>query len=116
LGWNFNQADPNQHLTEICWSNLDYAVIGYACECLDDAGRKAALETIGLKITTIEDAWHPSVTDLMSEWNRLLSRFQPYARASSIAGSGEDWLTENQTFLPFDKTQNWYAVMKFNVA
>lgn len=115
LNWNFNRAEPNQHLTEICWSNLDYAVIGYAVECMDGAGRKAIGDAIFLEISTLEDVWRASLTDVVSEWNRLLSKFQPYARALVVVASDEDWLTQNRTYWPFDNDKNRYVMMKFNV-
>jgi hypothetical protein len=115
LVWNFNQADPNQHLFEIHWSDLDYAVVAYACECMDDPGRKAALDQIRQEMRTLEDSWHVSITDIVTAWNRLLSKFQPYARAASVVDSNEDLLTENQTYWPFDQSQNQYVMMKFRM-
>ena len=41
--------------------------------------------------------WHPSLTDIITNWNRLLSRLHPYALASAVAKNGEDWLTETKT-------------------
>ncbi len=105
LNWCFNREDPNQHLFKIHWCDLDYAVVAYACECMDEAGRTAALETIRAELGTLDDAWHASFSDLITNWNRLLSRFQPYARAVSIIGSKEDWLTEERTYRPFDQSQ-----------
>ena len=37
--WQFDVAAPDTHLLKICWAELDYAVVGYAVECMDDAGR-----------------------------------------------------------------------------
>jgi hypothetical protein len=115
LKWCFNREDANQHLFEIHWCDLDYAVVAYACECMDEAGRNAALETIRAELDTVDNAWHVSFSDLITNWNRLLSRFQPYARAISIVGSEEDWLTEERTYWPFDQSQNEYFKMKYRV-
>jgi hypothetical protein len=33
--WCFDQANPEAHLLAVNWSQLDYALAGYASECLD---------------------------------------------------------------------------------
>jgi hypothetical protein len=57
--------------------------------------------------------WHNSITGIVTAWNRILSQFQPYAHASEILKSGEDWLAESQTYLPFDPAHNTYLAMKY---
>jgi hypothetical protein len=115
LRWDFDRADLNQHMTEISWSGLDYALVGYACECMDEAGREVALNSIRAEVQTLEDHWHASFTELLSEWYRLLSRFQPYGHACSVAANGEDWLTESRVYFPFEPLQNGYLIMKYNM-
>jgi hypothetical protein len=61
----------------------------------------------------LDDVWHNSITDIVTAWNQLLSQFQPYARASEISKSGEDWLTESRTYLPFDPAKDTYLAMKY---
>lgn len=114
--WNFNGADPNTHIFSINWCDLDYALVGYACECMDDAVRKNAIETIRKDLETIDNRWHPSLTDIITNWNRLLSRLQPYALASAVAENGEDWLTETKTCLLFDPSKDKCRAMKYRVA
>jgi hypothetical protein len=111
--WDFNRADSNQRLTAISRSDLDYALVGYANECMDEAERQAALNSVSSEVQTLEDRWHASFTDILAEWYRLLSRFQPYGHARSIAANGEDWLTEARVYFPFEPSQNRYLMMKY---
>ncbi len=115
LQWDFNRADSNQHLTAISWSDLDYALVGYACECMDEAAREAALNSIRAEVQTLEHHWHASFTDILASWYRLLSRFQPYGHACSVAANGEDWLPESRIYFPFEPSQNVYLMMMYNV-
>jgi hypothetical protein len=113
LQWDFNRADPNQHLTGICWSDLDYAVVAYACECMDEAARNSAMDRIRAELQTLEHCWHASFTDILSCWNRLLSRFQPYAHATFISNTAEDWLPEIRTYFAFDPSANAYTHLMY---
>jgi hypothetical protein len=114
LQWDFDRADPNLHLTAISWSDLDYALVGYAIECLDEAGREAASNAVSARVQTLEDRWHTSFTDILAEWFRLLSRFQSYGHARSLALTGDDWLPESRVYFPFEPSQNKYVMMKYN--
>ena len=95
---------------------LDYAVVGYACECLDDAGRNKAMDLIRGELQVLDDRWHASVTDITTAWNRLLSQFQPYAHALHAISTGDDWLTENREYWPFDQSKEGYVIIKFGVS
>jgi hypothetical protein len=97
----------------ISWCDLDYALVGYACECMDDTDRNNVIQAIRKDLETVDKSWHSSLTDVITDWNRLLSRLQPYAYASLVAKSAKDWLTENKTCLPFDPSTNEYITMKY---
>jgi hypothetical protein len=116
LQWGFNQADPNQHLMAISWSDLDYAVVAYACECMDEAARNSAMDRIRAEVQTLENRWYTSFTDILTCWNRLLSQFQPYAHATFIASNtSEDWLPEIQSYFAFDPSANAYTHLMYRV-
>ena len=116
LDWNFGQADPNQHLFWISWCDLDFALVGYACECMDDAAREGTVAAIRNGLQSSDNRWHASFTDFVTEWNRLLSKLQPYAYALNVAHSNDDWLAEKQTSWPFDPTKDKYLTMKYRVS
>jgi hypothetical protein len=82
------------------WSDLDYAVVGYALECMTEAARSEAMESIRHQISALENHWYKSFSDIITAYNRLVSQFQPYAHASLVARNDGDWLPETNTYLP----------------
>jgi len=115
LEWNFNERDSNQHMFWVAWCDLDFALVGYACECMNDTERQDMIQSIGRELQTFDKRWYASYTDIISTWNRLLSRLQPYARASRLPAEGEDWFTDNQVCYPFNPTSDKYPVLKYQV-
>jgi hypothetical protein len=113
--WRFDEANPNTHLFAVNWSDLDYAVVAFACECMSDAERTSEMSTIRHELEVLDLRWYTSVTDIVSAWNRLLSRFQLYAHASHAMGTGEDWLPETKTYMPADLATNEYITTKYKV-
>ncbi len=113
--WEFNRAESSQHLLNINWSELDYAIVGYACECLDATGRSDAMNLIIRKLQVLEENWYASIMDIVTAWNRLLSAFQPYAHAQAAIASGGEWLSESQQYWPFDPATNQYVMMKYRL-
>jgi hypothetical protein len=113
--WQFNCGKGDQHLFEINWSDLDYALVGYACECMDEAERDQVMKSILHEIQAIDNRWYPSLTDIITAWNCLLSRFQPYAYASQVVGKKEEWLSETKTYWPFVPSANVYFMMKYGI-
>jgi hypothetical protein len=99
----------------INWSDLDYAVVAYACECMDEVARNSAMNSIRAELQTLENLWHASFTDILTCWNRLLSQFQPYAHATFIADTGQDWLPETRTYFAFDPVANAYMQLMYRV-
>ncbi|MBX9823590.1 MAG: hypothetical protein K2Y27_01220 [Xanthobacteraceae bacterium] len=113
LAWNFDQV-KGDHLLETRFSDLDFAIVGYALECLDDVGRPARLDEILEKLATLDANWHASYHVMIATWHRLLSQFQPFAHAFEIKrNAAQDWLLINRTYLPFDPQQNGYFAMKY---
>lgn len=113
LAWDFDAANIDTHVLRICWSELDYAIVGFAMECADDAERTQTLTAIAARLSTIEDAWHKSETDIRSAWFRLLSLFQPYAHATFQINQPDDWLPEKQTYLPPEIANGEYFSLRY---
>lgn len=90
-------------------------MVAFACECMSDDDRTKVMNTVRSELQVLEDRWHASVTDIVTAWNRLLSQFQPYAHASHAIITGEDWLLETKTCLPFDPSTDEYLVMKYKM-
>ncbi|WP_322065146.1 hypothetical protein [Burkholderia ubonensis] len=85
--WNFGVVE-GPHMFEIAWSEFDYAIVAYCLECLDEESRRKKQHAIVREIYTVEDRWHRSFTDFVTERNRLLSILQPYAHADHVAENG----------------------------
>jgi hypothetical protein len=113
--WNFEEADSNKHLIGINWSVLDYARVAFACECMKEADRLAAMKTTRDELQAIDDCWHASLSDLVTAWHRLLSRCQPYAHAIKVSADGDDWLYD-KIYLPFDTSTNDFLRRKYRMA
>jgi hypothetical protein len=109
--WRFDATDKNTHLFECTFSPLDYAVVGYACECMTDAEREAAIAELFNELKNLSDVWHESVTDFTSAWSRLISLFQPYAHARTIAETGGDWLVSDRVYFFYDPNTDYYLTM-----
>jgi hypothetical protein len=114
--WAFNKADPNQHLMAVNWSDLDYAIVAYALECMDEAVRNDAMLAIGREMETLEHRWHASLTDILTAWYRLLSQLQPYAHASTVAKNGGDWLPQGVSYMQNAVVQSKYLALMYNRA
>jgi hypothetical protein len=115
LVWDFDRANPNSRMTTICRSDLDYAVVAYARECLDEAGRESALNAIRAEAQTLEHRWYESVSDLHAAWYRLLSRFQPYAHSVCTAAQEADWLPNGRLYFSFDPEANKYLLAMYEM-
>lgn len=113
LTWNFRQPNSNLHLFWIVCSDFDYGVVAYACECLNEADRTKAVDDIREELAHLDEKWHASATDILTAWNKLLSKFQPYAHASQVITNSGDWLNEVNPYLPWDPSTNGYLMMKY---
>ena len=113
--WQFASADKDRHLFKIEVSVLDYSIVGYATECMTETQRGDAIINVCAKLNLLENRWHKSISDCISDWNRLLSQLQPYAHASEIAKNQEDWLVQGKTYTPCNLKDDQYLAMMFNV-
>jgi hypothetical protein len=113
--WNFDEGNRGTHLFSVHRSPLDYALVGYAVECLDQTGRDSAVENTRRRLETVEDAWHPSISDIVTAWNRLLSHLQPYAHAAEVLSKSKAWLAETDMYIPFDPGTDRYLALRFRI-
>jgi hypothetical protein len=111
--WDFDRANPQTHLVEICRSDLDYAIVGFASECLDDAGRAAMFRELFERLKTLENSWYASISDCLSEFRRIMSAYQPLSQAEHALQSGDDWFTETKVHFPFAPSQSEYWMMRY---
>jgi hypothetical protein len=113
--WRFDQGNQSANLVEINWSNLDFAIVAYACECMSDVDREKIGETVWNELQQMEHQWHTSFVGAVTAWNRTLSYLQPFAHASHAIRNGEDWLPQTRTYLPFDPSHSQYLMAKYRL-
>jgi hypothetical protein len=114
--WDFGRSDPNTHLFEIRTSLLDYAIVGYAIECLGANAAMQARIDIATKALSLHQNWYLSSSAMVTDWNRSLSSFQPFGHTEHIlAGNNEDWLCKARNYLPVD-TQTDYLKLKYRMS
>jgi hypothetical protein len=113
LAWRFDAADNNTHLLAVSRSELDYAIVGFAMECLDSTAQTEALTEIGSWLRAMEYAWYKSEADIKSAWFRELSIFQPYAHAVQVGATTEDWLIETRVYCPSEVANNPYLKLRY---
>jgi hypothetical protein len=109
--WQFEEADLDKCLFEVAFSELDYAVVGYIVNCMTESERDEVINAIYDKLDGLQNIWFTSHTDYQTEFNRLLSRLQPYLYARSMNNTSEDWLLIEKQYYPFDPKENRYVVM-----
>ena len=108
--WQFDIKNNETLLFKISCTALDYAVVGYAIECMDNTGRDQILTEIRESLSSLDKRWYLSISSCITEYNRLLSMFQPYAYAKSVIG--KDWLIGTTIYQPFNET---YLSMMFSI-
>lgn len=114
--WDFDRSDPDAHLQEIRASLLDYAIVGYAIECLGSNAVVQARTELVAKALGLHQNWYGSSSEMMADWNRSLSSVQPFAHAEHILANGpEDWMCKTRMYLPVD-SQTDYLKLKYRTS
>jgi hypothetical protein len=97
--WNFDLASGKNLITP-ARSVLDFAVLGWLLESAPVDFAQTEIAAFGIQLQAIDAEWHASVTTLRSAVNRLLSRYQLFARAIAIRAGSLDWLDDVHPNLP----------------
>jgi hypothetical protein len=113
--WNFGLTEKTENLVKIGHCELDYAVVGYAVECMDIQSRTQKCNDLVATLSALPASWHASETEFRRAVNQILSCFQPYAYAHQM-GPGDDWLLEGRQFLPFDPRTDRYNAMLYKIS
>lgn len=114
ISWRFGLNEKGANLTKIARCELDYALVGYFTECIDDVQRQHVLDSLNKELQAVEDLWHPDITGCISELNAVLSKMQPFFLAISVIDTDADWIEKNKIMrLPFDPDQEIYHILKY---
>jgi len=116
LKWEFGKDEElTNPLMKIGNCELDYAIVGYAVECMTGQQREDKCAALVAELSSINEAWHVSEADFIGAVNSTLSIFQPYAYGRQVTAS-DDWLiAQDRYFLPFDPQTNRYHSMLFKM-
>ncbi|MEA2873863.1 MAG: hypothetical protein QOH67_3839, partial [Hyphomicrobiales bacterium] len=87
--WDFARSESETNLLQIRGSVLDYAIVGYAIECLDINTAAKTRSDILTRCLGLHQNWYVSATAMTTGWNRCLSSFQPFGHGEHIL-SGSD--------------------------
>lgn len=110
------RSETDTHLLHIRASILDYAIVGYAIECLDTNAAARARSDIIARCLRLHQMWHVSAKAMTTDWNRCLSLFQPFGHAEHVLSAGnEDWLCKTKNYLP-GATQTDYFKVKYRMS
>jgi hypothetical protein len=108
--WDFGNAESTHGLTDIVGCELDYALVGYAVECMTKGEVDEARTSIFEEFVNLPKVWHESAVAFRTAMNRLFYYFQPYCHAS-MSPSAVDWLMEGRYYTPFDNKVDRYAAL-----
>ncbi|MHB1700177.1 MAG: hypothetical protein ACYCSN_08565 [Acidobacteriaceae bacterium] len=111
LQWRFGKNDPTEAMMRIGTSDLDYALVGYALECMSAEQLAQRCTMLSTELLELGEHWHSSEVAFIEATSRILSTFQPYAYAHRISPNDE-WLAKEASYvLPFDPDKDRYAAM-----
>jgi len=115
MKWGFGKNDPTETLMRIGRCELDYAIVGYALECMTAEQHNEICATLATDLSLIDESWHASATAFIQAVSLILSTFQPYAYARQDC-CDHDWLMpEGEYCLPFDPHTDHYRAMFYMV-
>jgi hypothetical protein len=111
--WRFGKDESTDPLMRVGCCELDYAIAGYAVECMTVQQRDDKCAAAVAELSSINELWYASETEFIQSVAGILSSFQPYAFARQI-GANDDWLiTEGRYILPFDPQTERYTAMLY---
>jgi hypothetical protein len=113
--WNFGERDGHSALTGITFSNVDFAIVGYAVECLTPEEREANIAGCLDVVGRAEHVWHKSQIDFMHYIYRALSRVQPFSHARDCGTDRDNWLWSKSGGYFFDQLDDPYWRLRYGL-
>jgi hypothetical protein len=113
--WNFNERDGHSAPTEITLSNIDFAIVGYAVECLTLEERETHIAGCLDIVERAEHVWHKSQLDFMHYIYRTLSRSQPFLHARDCGTDRDNWLWNKTGKYFFDQLDDPYWQLRYGL-
>lgn len=111
--WNYAESIDANNLSWIAVSTLDYAVLGYLIECLEDSDFDRAFSESFDAMNVVGHRWYSDVSRYHTEWYRCLSRWAIYQFAKNVREQESDWTFPDSYSLPFDPEMDRYHALKY---
>lgn len=106
--WSFGAQSDHSIYSEITVSNMDFAVVGYASECLTPKEREAYIAGCWHVAERAELMWHRSQREFMNYIYRGLSRLQPFYHSGICGADRDKWLWDKGSGYLVDQLDDPY--------
>ena len=113
--WNFGERDGHSAPTEITLSNMDFAIVGYAVECLTSEERETHIAGCLDAVGRAAHVWHKSQLNSMHYIYRALSRSQPFLHARGCGTDRDNWLWIKSRGYFFDLLDDPYWRLRYGL-
>lgn len=113
--WDFEAAQGSSRLTAISLSSLDFAVVGYAVECLTPEERDALVDACLGDLQRTELRWHKSQREFMEHTYRVMSRLQPLAHARTVGADRRRWLRDKDADFLLDRFGQPFWMQRYHL-
>lgn len=114
--WDFAKNDTDTALVWMAVSELDFALIGYAVECVSDSELRTMQEALAAELTTVKDHWYSDRVGFNSAWYRALSRWQIFTYAAGVRDRRYEWEAPWKVLMPFDPSADSYCTMSLGTS
>jgi hypothetical protein len=101
--WNFGEKEAARSITAIAHCELDYALVGYAVNCMSEEERQKNILETSINLSTLDLRWFGSVMNFSDEKYLLLSRIQPILH---VMTEPSNWLAAVD-YWPLEKTDRY---------
>jgi hypothetical protein len=113
--WNFGERDGHSAPTEITLSNIDFAIVGYAMECLAPEERETHIARCMDTVEQAERVWHKSQLNFMHYIYRVLSHSRPFLHARDCGTDRDNWLWRKDSNYFFDQLDAPYWRLRYSL-
>ncbi|SFB50375.1 hypothetical protein SAMN03159488_04517 [Pseudomonas sp. NFIX10] len=109
--WSFNSVDQSKYLFQVSGSELDFAVVGYYVECVNESERQRVIDECLSRVEQVGLIWFESVSAYDTAVFKALSELQLCCRAQEAGMSKVDWL-KSSIFMPAWKEGQRYRYIR----
>lgn len=109
--WKFGIPTEDVVLTQVAWSQIDFAVVGYFVEVLSAADLEVRRSEFSKVFWDMQFDWWDNIVDLIHDYHYEISKF---ALLPDTSASASDWSLPTNYRIPYDPNQDRYSDLTFN--